>query len=109
MSCPKCGSGDVMLLPSNEFACKHCGHKWPIPQVDYSWVEVEVKKARLFERYIDAPIETCERLLAELAKELNERDARILAAKILLMRAYRRRLSQSELQRLHAEADKCFQ
>ncbi len=109
MSCPKCSSRDVMLLPSDEFVCKRCGHRWPLPQVDHSWVEVEIKKAKLFEKYVDAPVENCDELLSHLMKELDERNARLLAAKILLQRAERRKLTQSELRRLHEDAERCFQ
>jgi hypothetical protein len=109
VSCPRCGSRDVLLLPSNEFVCKRCGHRWPLPQVDYSWIETEIKKAKLFEKYIDAPIESCAELLSHLVKELDERNARLLAAKILLLRAERRKLTQSELRKLYEDADRCFQ
>jgi hypothetical protein len=61
-----------------------------MPRVDHSWVEVEIKKAKLFEKYVDAPVENCDELLSHLMKELDERNARLLAAKILLQRAERR-------------------
>jgi hypothetical protein len=48
-------------------------------------------------------------LLSHLMKELDERNARLLAAKILLQRAERRKLTQSELRRLHEDAERCFQ
>jgi hypothetical protein len=78
-------------------------------QIDHSWVEVEIMKAKLFEKYVDAPVENCDELLSYLIKELDERNARLLAAKILLQRAERRRLTQSELRRLHEDAERCFQ
>jgi hypothetical protein len=78
-------------------------------QIDHSWVEVEIMKAKLFEKYVDAPVENCDELLSYLIKELDERNARLLAAKILLQRAERRKLTQSELRRLHEDAERCFQ
>ncbi|ACB39005.1 hypothetical protein [Pyrobaculum neutrophilum] len=109
MSCPKCGSREVALLPSNEFLCRRCGHRWAIPHVDYTWIETDIKKAKLFEKYIDAPAESCEELLAQLMKELDEKNARLLAAKILIQRAERRKLSKAELARLYSDAERCFQ
>ncbi|MGB9704831.1 MAG: TFIIB-type zinc ribbon-containing protein [Pyrobaculum sp.] len=109
MSCPKCGSKDVMLLPSNEYVCKKCGHRWPMPQPDYTWIEVEIKKAKLFEKYIDAPVDSCEELVSQLLKELDEKNARLLAAKILLQRAERRKTTPAELKKLYDDAERCFQ
>ena len=109
MSCPKCGGRDITLLPSNEFMCKRCGHRWPIPQSDYSWIEIEIKKAKLFEKYIDTPIENCNELISLLQEELDEKNAKILAEKILLHRAERRRLMPTELAKLYTEAEKCRQ
>jgi len=80
-----------------------------MPQIDYSWVEIEIKKARLFEKYIDSTIESCDELLKHLLKELDEKNARLLAAKILLQRAERRRLTQYELKRLYEDAERCLQ
>jgi hypothetical protein len=80
-----------------------------MPQIDHSWVEMEIMKAKLFEKYVDAPVENCHELLSYLMKELDERNARLLAAKILLQRAERRKLTQSELRRLHEDAERCFQ
>lgn len=109
MACPKCGSRNLVLTPSNEFVCGHCGYKWPLPQVDLTWIEVDIKKAKLFEKYIDSPVDSCEELLKELLKELDEKNARILAAKILLQRAERRKLSQAELKKLYTDAERCLQ
>lgn len=77
--------------------------------MDYSWIELDIKKAKLFEKYIDAPIESCEELLTQLLKELDEKNARLLAAKILIQRAERRKLTKAELARYYADADRCFQ
>ncbi|MEZ0320251.1 MAG: TFIIB-type zinc ribbon-containing protein [Pyrobaculum sp.] len=107
MSCPKCGSRELTLLPSNEYMCKRCGYRWPIPQPDYSWIEIEIKKAKLFEQYIDSPIESCKELLTLLLKELDEKNARLLAEKILLQRAERRKLTHAELAKLYSEAEQC--
>ncbi|MEM1924654.1 MAG: TFIIB-type zinc ribbon-containing protein [Pyrobaculum sp.] len=107
MACPKCGSRDLVLTPGNEFICSRCGYKWPMPQLDFTWVETEIKKAKLFEKYIDAPIESCEELLNQLLKELDEKDARALAVKILLQRAERRKLTQEELRKIYIDVEKC--
>lgn len=107
--CPKCGSRDIVLLPTNEYVCKKCGYKWPMPQPDYMWIETEVKKAKLFEKFIDAPVENCEELLAQLLKELDEKNAKLLAAKILMQRAERRKLTATELKKLYEDAERCLQ
>ncbi|AFA40467.1 TFIIB zinc-binding protein [Pyrobaculum oguniense TE7] len=108
MSCPRCGSREVMLTPVGEYVCKKCGHRWAMPSVDYTWIELDVKKAKLFEKYIDSPIESCEELLSLLLKELDEESARYLAAKILLQRAERRRMTPAELKKLYDNAESCF-
>ncbi|MFN3804124.1 MAG: TFIIB-type zinc ribbon-containing protein [Pyrobaculum sp.] len=104
MSCPKCGSRDLVLTPSGDFLCKSCGYRQPFPHVDYSWAEVEIKKAKLFERYVEEPVENCDKLLSLLSRELDERDARVLATNILIHKAERRR----HLKGLYAEAERCL-
>ncbi|MFN7105933.1 MAG: TFIIB-type zinc ribbon-containing protein [Pyrobaculum sp.] len=104
MSCPKCGSRDLVLTPSGDFLCKSCGYRQPFPQVNYSWAEVEIKRAKLFELYIEEPVEDCATLLSLLSRELDEKDAKILAANILIHKAERRR----HLKGLYTEAEKCL-
>jgi len=108
VSCPRCGSREIMLAPSGEFVCKKCGHRWSLPQADLTWAELEIKKAKLFERYIDEPIEECSELLSKLRQELDEKSARLLAGKILIQRAERRKLTPAELEKLYAEVEKCW-
>ncbi len=91
MSCPTCGSRELVLLPSGDFLCKSCGHKWPLPRVDYSWAEVEIKKAKLLER-VEA--NDCRELVAQLSREMDVESAKKLATKILMLR--KGKLTQSE-------------
>lgn len=108
MACPKCDSRDVILFPSGEYQCKKCGYRWSIPQPQYIWIENEIKKAKLFEKFIESNIDSCEELLLNLGKELDEKNARILAMKILSQRIERKKLTQYELNKIYEELKKCI-
>ena len=87
LTCPKCGSQDVMVAPPNNYVCPRCGHTWDIGSLDSGWIEEEAKVYRTWGELVDDALrspdcETLARRVAELVGA-DERRARQIARRIL--------------------------
>lgn len=125
MSCPKCGSDDVVIIAGDvlKFRCRSCGNTWVVEvrqgmvmtkRGPLHWTEVTYLKERALDKARDLALRgrRCSEIVDELSKEfgdvLFEKDIRAAARKGIIHALDTAKLKDESLYRmLLEELERC--